>query len=183
MPASSKEVHLVARPVGEPRPTDFQVVEATVDDPGPGQIVVRNDWLSVDPYMRGRMNDVKTYVPPFQLNAPMDGGAVGTVVTSNSADVKQGTTVVHRLGWREYAVLDAADAQVVDTASAPRQTYLGALGMPGLTAYIGLSRIAPVEPRRRGLRFRRRRGRGHRRRPRGQEPGRFPAHRLRGRAR
>lgn len=145
MPVSSKEVHLVARPVGEPRPTNFQVVEATVDDPGPGQILVRNDWMSVDPYMRGRMNDVKSYVPPFQLNAPMDGGAVGTVITSNSADVKQGATVVHRLGWREYAVLDAADARVVDTVIAPPQTYLGALGLPGHTAYIGLTRIAPVE--------------------------------------
>ncbi|MBN6051000.1 NADP-dependent oxidoreductase [Nonomuraea sp. RK-328] len=145
MPVTSREVHLIARPVGEPKPTDFALVETTLHDPGDGQILVRNDWLSVDPYMRGRMNDVKSYVPPFRLGAPMDGGAVGTVVASNAADVPVGATVLHSRGWRDHAVLDASAVRVVDTAIAPARTYLSALGMVGLTAYAGLKEVAPVK--------------------------------------
>jgi NADPH-dependent curcumin reductase CurA len=144
-PTTGREVHLVARPVGEPKPTDFAVVPAPVTAPGPGQILVRNDWVSVDPYMRGRMNDVKSYVPPFQLNAVMDGGAVGTVITSESTSVPVGATVLHGLGWREYATLDADKVRVVDTSLAPAQAYLGALGLTGLTAYAGLAEVAPVQ--------------------------------------
>lgn len=141
----SKEVHLVARPVGEPVPEDFALVETTVGEPAEGQILVRNDWLSVDPYMRGRMNDVKSYVPPFRLNEVMDGGAVGTVVASQSPDVPVGATVLHSQGWRQYALLDAARAQVVDTEVAPAQSYLGPLGMVGLTAYAGLTAVAELK--------------------------------------
>lgn len=141
----SKEVHLVARPVGEPVPEDFALVETTVGEPAEGQILVRNDWLSVDPYMRGRMNDVKSYVPPFRLNEVMDGGAVGTVVASQSPDVPVGATVLHSQGWRQYALLDAARAQVVDTEVAPAQAYLGPLGMVGLTAYAGLTAVAELK--------------------------------------
>jgi len=144
MPFTGKEVHLVARPVGEPRQADFALVEATVPDPADGQLVVRNDWISVDPYMRGRMNDVKSYVPPFQLDRPMDGGAVGTVVASQSPDVPVGAVVLHGLGWREYALLDARSARVVDAQRAPEPAYLGVLGMTGLTAYAGLKEVAPV---------------------------------------
>jgi NADPH-dependent curcumin reductase CurA len=107
---------------------------------------VRNDWLSVDPYMRGRMNDVKSYMPPFALNEPMTGGAVGTVVASGTEDHPVGTTVSHFLGWREYALLDAPFAQRVDPELAPPQAYLGVLGTTGLTAYAGLTEIAPVRP-------------------------------------
>ncbi len=138
----SKEVHLVARPSGEPEPEDFAVVETTVGDPGPGQILVRNDWMSVDPYMRGRMNDVKSYVPPFELGRVMEGGAVGTVVASQSPDVPVGASVLHVGGWRQFALVDAARARVVDTDAAPAQAYLGALGMVGLTAYAGLTAVA-----------------------------------------
>ncbi|MDA2803653.1 NADP-dependent oxidoreductase [Nocardiopsis suaedae] len=144
MPTEGREVRLVKRPVGEPAPADFSLVETEVPDPGPGQVLVRNDWFSVDPYMRGRMNDVKSYVPPFALDAPMDGAAVGTVVVSNAPEVPEGTVVRHGLGWREYAVLDAAGADAVDTSLAPAQAYLGALGMTGLTAYAGLTEVAPV---------------------------------------
>ncbi|MDA2811600.1 NADP-dependent oxidoreductase [Nocardiopsis sp. RSe5-2] len=144
MPTEGREVRLVKRPVGEPTPTDFSLVATEVPDPGPGQVLVRNDWFSVDPYMRGRMNDVKSYVPPFALDAPMDGAAVGTVVASNAPEVPEGTVVRHGLGWREYAVLDASGADAVDTSLAPAQAYLGALGMTGLTAYAGLTEIAPV---------------------------------------
>ena len=144
MPVTSREIHLVARPVGAPTPEDFRLVEATVPDPDPGEILVRNAWMSVDPYMRGRMNDVKSYVPPFRLDAPMDGAAVGEVVASAADGVPVGATVLHGLGWREYAVVPAAQAQVVDTEKVGAQAYLGALGMTGLTAYVGLRRIAPV---------------------------------------
>jgi NADPH-dependent curcumin reductase CurA len=145
MPVSSKEVHLVKRPVGEPESDDFALVEATVADPGPGQVLVRNDWISVDPYMRGRMNDTESYVPPFKLGEPMEGGAVGTVVASESDDVPVGTTVSHFLGWREYALLDAAAVRPVDTSLAPAASYLGVLGMTGLTAYAGLTDVARVK--------------------------------------
>lgn len=144
MPVPSREIHLVARPSGEPRPADFALVETTLPDPGPGQILVRNDWMSVDPYMRGRMNDIPSYVPPFQLGEPMEGGAVGTVLASQSPGLPVGSTVLHGYGWRSHALLDAAAARLVDTAAARPQAYLGVLGMPGLTAYVGLTEIAPV---------------------------------------
>ncbi|MFG2000682.1 NADP-dependent oxidoreductase [Spirillospora sp. NPDC048911] len=144
MPVKSREVHLVARPRGEPGPSDFALVETEVPDPGQDQILVRNDWISVDPYMRGRMNDVESYVPPFGLNEVMTGGAVGTVVESNLVGVPAGTTVRHFLGWREHALLGKGSFEVVDTSLAPLQAYLGVLGLTGLTAYAGLKRIAPV---------------------------------------
>ncbi|HWE90452.1 MAG TPA: NADP-dependent oxidoreductase [Pseudonocardiaceae bacterium] len=141
---NGREVQLVARPVGEPTVSDFAMVDAPVGEPGPGQVLVRNDWLSVDPYMRGRMNDVKSYVPPFRLGRAMEGGAVGTVIDSRADGVPVGATVLHGLGWREYAILDAKQAQLVDTELAPAQAYLGVLGTTGLTAYVGLTVAAPV---------------------------------------
>ena len=143
---SGLEIHLVRRPVGEPVPEDFALVQAPVPAPAAGQVLVRNDWLSVDPYMRGRMNDVKSYVPPFALGEAMEGGAVGTVVESADDSVPVGATVLHMAGWREYAVLPAAAVRVVDPALAPAQAYLGVLGTTGLTAYAGLVEVAPVKP-------------------------------------
>ncbi|WP_026341217.1 NADP-dependent oxidoreductase [Actinomadura atramentaria] len=145
MSETTREVRLVARPVGEPVPSDFELVEVPVGEPGSGEILVRNTWMSVDPYMRGRMNDVKSYVPPYRLGEPMEGGAVGEVVASNAANIPVGATVLHSRGWREVAIVPETSAQVVDTGLAPARTYLGALGMVGLTAYAGLVRIAPVE--------------------------------------
>jgi NADPH-dependent curcumin reductase CurA len=142
----SREWQLIARPAGEPKPTDFRLLRAEVSDPGPGQILVRNTWLSVDPYMRGRMNDVPSYIPPFQLNEPMTGGAVGVVVAAGpGAAVPVGAAVSHFEGWREYALLDARNIQPLDTSEAPAQAYLGVLGVTGLTAYVGLTEIAPVK--------------------------------------
>ena len=140
LPATGREWHLVARPNGWPTPEDFALVEAPVQAPGAGQIVVRNEFLSVDPYMRGRMNDVKSYVPPFRLGAVMDGGAVGRVVASEAEGFAVGDAVLHGLGWREYATLDAAKSVKVDD-SLPLQAYLGVLGMTGLTAYAGLLEV------------------------------------------
>jgi NADPH-dependent curcumin reductase CurA len=144
--STGREWQLAARPHGWPTPADFALVETPVPKPGPGQILVRNLFLSVDPYMRGRMNDVKSYMPPFELNRPMDGGAVGRVVASEAEGVPVGAHVLHGLGWREYALVDAARATVVDPGQAPLSAYLGVLGMTGMTAYAGLLRIGQLTP-------------------------------------
>lgn len=142
---TGRSVHLVARPVGMPKPTDFAVVEAPVAEPGSGEVLVANRFMSVDPYMRGRMNDVKSYVPPFALGEPMNGGAVGEVMVSNAPDLPVGTNVVHGEGWREFAVVPAAATQPVASADVPLSANLGVLGMPGLTAYAGLLRHASMK--------------------------------------
>ncbi|MFE0762430.1 NADP-dependent oxidoreductase [Streptomyces smyrnaeus] len=147
MPAPSvrsREIRLVARPSGQPGPEHFASVLAEVPAPAEDQILVRNTWMSVDPYMRGRMNDVPSYIPPFELDAALEGSAVGTVVASRSAAIPVGATVSHFLGWREYALLDAGAATVVDTQLAPAGAYLGPLGTTGLSAYAALTRTAPV---------------------------------------
>jgi NADPH-dependent curcumin reductase CurA len=143
---TGREIHLASRPVGWPTPANFALVEVEVPAPGPGQVVVRNTMMSVDPYMRGRMNDAKSYVPPYQVGAALDGGAIGEVVESRSDDLSPGDTVLHGLGWRDFAVADAARFRRVDPALAPASAYLGALGMPGLTAYVGLLDIAAMQP-------------------------------------
>ena len=97
--------------MGAPVAENFEVVEAEVREPQDGEIVVANRFMSVDPYMRGRMNDVKSYVPPFQIGEPLDGGAVGEVIESNSPDIAVGDHVVHGLGWREIAVMPASQTQ------------------------------------------------------------------------
>ncbi|MFF4171893.1 NADP-dependent oxidoreductase [Streptomyces sp. NPDC001744] len=142
LPASSREWHLVARPHGWPAPADFALRETPVTEPAEGRILVRNLHFSVDPYMRGRMNDVKSYVPPFKLDHPMDGGAVGEVVASNAEGFAVGDHVLHGLGWREYADVPARHATKVDPDLAPLSAYLGVLGMTGLTAYAGLFEVA-----------------------------------------
>ena len=145
---TSREWHLTRRPHGVPVDEDFTLVDVELPAPGAGQILVRNSFLSVDPYMRGRMNDAKSYVPPFQLDQPMDGDAVGVVelvgegaVDSNGSPIAMGDTVTHRFGWRTTSLVPANAARVLDTSLAPAQAYLGVLGMPGLTAYAGLLRI------------------------------------------
>ena len=145
MSVTSREWQLIARPVGEPKASDFRLLKAEVADPGPGQILVRNTWLSVDPYMRGRMNDVPSYIPPFQLNEPMTGGAVGVVVAAgDGSPVPVGATVSHFEGWREFALLDASKVQQLDVSAVPAQAYLGVLGVTGLTAYVGTGVVAGV---------------------------------------
>jgi len=143
---SSKEIHLVARPRGEPRQSDFAVVEVAVPDPGPGQVLVHNRFISVDPYMRGRMRDAKSYVPPFALGAVMTGLSVGEVVASQSPDLAAGDIVLHDLGWREYALGTAAAFRRVPANDAPLSTWLGMLGMVGLTAWVGMLEIAALKP-------------------------------------
>ncbi|MFI6353449.1 NADP-dependent oxidoreductase [Streptomyces sp. NPDC050743] len=139
---TNREWHLISRPVGWPKPEDFALVETPVPTPGEGQVLVRNKYLSVDPYMRGRMSAAKSYAAPYELGKVMQGGAVGEVIASNAEGIATGDHVLHFFGWREYAVMDAKNAVKVDPAAAPLSTYLGVLGMTGLTAYAGLLRTA-----------------------------------------
>jgi NADPH-dependent curcumin reductase CurA len=145
MGTQTREIHLVARPSGLPSADDFRTVDVELANPAPGEILVRNTVLSVDPYMRPRMNDVKSYVPPFALDAPLEGGAVGEVVESQDPALKPGDTVLHMAGWREHAVLPGAAVRKVDVEGVPDSVYVGVLGMPGVTAYVGLTRIAAVQ--------------------------------------
>ncbi|MFJ1746403.1 NADP-dependent oxidoreductase [Streptomyces sp. NPDC088116] len=142
LPESGRAWHLVARPHGWPEPADVALREVPVAEPGEGRILVRNLHFSVDPYMRGRMNDVKSYTPPFELDRPMDGGAVGVVIASRAEGFAVGDHVLHGLGWREYAEVPAERAAKVDASLAPLSAYLGVLGMTGLTAYAGLFETA-----------------------------------------
>ncbi|MEV5009754.1 NADP-dependent oxidoreductase [Streptomyces sp. NPDC055692] len=138
----NREWHLLSRPVGWPKPEDFALVETEVPRPGEGQVLVRNEYLSVDPYMRGRMSAAKSYAAPYELGRPMQGGAVGEVVASEAEGIAVGDHVLHFGGWREYAAVNARSAVKVDPAAAPLPAYLGVLGMTGLTAYAGLLRTA-----------------------------------------
>ena len=147
----SREWHLTRRPHGVPVDEDFVLVDVELPPPNDGEILVRNTFLSVDPYMRGRMNDAKSYVPPFQLDRPMDGAAVGLVeaagdgaVDSNGSPIAIGDTVIHGLGWRTRSLVHGKTARILNTSVAPAQAYLGVLGMPGLTAYAGLLRIGEL---------------------------------------
>lgn len=140
LPTTSREWRLLSRPVGWPKPEDFELAEAEIRQPGPGEVLVRNAYVSVDPYMRGRMSAAKSYVAPFELGKAMQGGAVGEVVASAAEGVSVGDHVLHFGGWREYATFDAKQAVKVDPEAAPLSTYLGVLGMTGLTAYAGLLR-------------------------------------------
>ncbi|WP_086826158.1 NADP-dependent oxidoreductase [Allokutzneria sp. NRRL B-24872] len=142
LPEHGVEIRLAARPDGWPTPADFAVAKAEVPAVGAGQVLVRNLVMSVDPYMRGRMNDTKSYIPAFELGKALEGGAVGEVIASESPDLAVGDVVLHSLGWREFAVLDAASAVKVDPNLAPLGAFLGVLGMPGLTAYAGLLKAA-----------------------------------------
>jgi NADPH-dependent curcumin reductase CurA len=142
---TSTQWQLHARPVGEPTPDDVRRVEVTLPELAEGEVRVQNEYLSVDPYMRGRMNDVKSYVPPFALDETMTGGAVGRVVESRSDDLAVGTVVLHDLGWRDVAQGPAAGFRPVQpTEGVSLSAYLGVLGLTGLTAYVGLTEIAGI---------------------------------------
>jgi NADPH-dependent curcumin reductase CurA len=142
----SREIQLAARPVGEPTESTFTLATTEVADPVEGEVLVRNLWMSVDPYMRGRMNDSKSYIPPFQVGSALEGGAVGEVISSQSATHQVGDTVLHMQGWRELAVGPATSFRKVDATSVPASAYLGVLGMPGLTAWAGLIKVAAMQP-------------------------------------
>lgn len=140
-----REVRLKSRPVGLPTRENFEFAEVDLPAPGPGEVQVRNLWMTVDPYMRGRMNDVKSYSPPFALGKALDGGAIGEVTASNDPTFKTGDLVQSGFGWREGFTAPAAQVQKLDPRGLPPQTFLGAAGMPGLTAYAGLLKVAALK--------------------------------------
>ncbi|WP_427384397.1 NADP-dependent oxidoreductase [Janibacter sp. G56] len=144
LPTTTRQIVLASRPTGAPTQENFRLESVDLPQLADGQILVRNVVMSVDPYMRGRMNDVKSYIAPFQIDAPLDGGAVGEVIASRSEGVVVGQHVLHGLGWREHVVLVADEVTVIDTALAPASAHLGVLGMPGLTAYVGLTAVAEM---------------------------------------
>ncbi|GAA2794951.1 NADP-dependent oxidoreductase [Saccharopolyspora taberi] len=142
MTTNGLEIRLAARPEGWPTPETFEFAEVDVPEPAEGQVLVRNLVMSVDPYMRGRMSAAKSYVAPFEVGKALDGGALGEVVTSRAEGLAPGDVVVHGLGWRSHAVVDARHALKVDPQAAPLNANLGVLGMVGLTAYAGLVEMA-----------------------------------------
>ncbi len=142
----SREVRLVARPVGAPTSADFELASAPAPAPQAGEIQVRNHWMSVDPYMRGRMADRKSYVPPFALGAPMQGGAVGVVERSEANGFRPGDWVLSMNGWREAWTGPADGVRKLPVSDAlPAQAFLGVAGMTGLTAYVGVKTIAELK--------------------------------------
>ncbi|HJW79386.1 MAG: NADP-dependent oxidoreductase [Microvirga sp.] len=146
MNQQNRRIVLASRPVGEPKPTDFRLESAPVPEPGPGQVLLRTLWLSLDPYMRGRMSDAKSYAKPVGIGEVMTGGIVGEVVRSNDPKFAPGDLALGMGGWQEYAVLAGKELRKVDPAATPPSTALGVLGMPGMTAYTGLLNIGQPKP-------------------------------------
>jgi NADPH-dependent curcumin reductase CurA len=143
---TSREVRLKSRPEGLPTAANFEVASVELPAPGPGEVQVRNHFMSVDPYMRGRMYDRPSYVPPFQIGEALQGGAVGEVVASNDPAFAVGDAVQSMWGWREAFNAPANTLQKLDTSSGlPLQAFLGVAGMPGMTAYAGLLRVAGLK--------------------------------------
>src|SRR6266566_6162173 len=138
---TSREIRLASRPKGRPTPDNFSLEQPELKPLQEEQVLVRNLYMSVDPYMRGRMNDRKSYVPPFELGKPLEGGAVGEVVESRASQFKAGDIVTSNLGWREYFVASAKELRRVSRDIQPLSVYLGALGMTGMTAWAGLELV------------------------------------------
>ena len=137
----NRQITLASRPVGFPVPSDFKLVETPVPEPRDGEVLVRTAYLSVDPYQRGRMADRESYADPVAIGGVMEGGTVGRVVESRHPDVREGDFVEAFVGWQEYGVIRGSAVNKVDPEVAPLSTYLGILGMPGLTAYFGLLEV------------------------------------------
>jgi len=144
--ATNKQIRLASRPSGWVTEDNFTLTEEALPEVGDGQLLVRNIFMSVDPYMRGRMNDVKSYVPPFQIGEVLQAGVVGQVVASRHADYAEGDYVTGMLGWENYTLSDGAQLRNIEAGGVPLSYHLGILGMPGLTAYAGLFKIAELQP-------------------------------------
>src|SRR5215831_3440499 len=137
----SRQVLLAARPTGAPKAADFRLAEVEVPEPGPGEILVRNIYMSVDPYMRGRMNEKQTYATAWQVGQPVDGRAVGEVMASQNPRFPVGAVVVSNLGWRERWIGNGDGVLPIDRSLAPLSAFLGVLGAPGFTGWYGLKDI------------------------------------------
>jgi NADPH-dependent curcumin reductase CurA len=142
----NRQITLAARPAGAPVAGDFRLVEAEIPKPRPGQVLLKTLYLSLDPYMRGRMSDAKSYATPMALGEVMTGGTVSRVIASEHGGFPVGQIVEGRTGWQEYALSDGSDLRLIDPALAPVSTALGVLGMPGMTAYTGLLTIGKPKP-------------------------------------
>ena len=142
----ASQIVLAARPQGKPRLSDFRLEETAIPTPGPGQVLLRVQYLSLDPYMRGRMDDRKSYRPPVSLGGVMSGESVATVVASHDPGYSEGDIVLAQTGWRTHTLLDRPDLRKLDPAVAPVTTGLGVMGMPGFTAYGGLRVIGKPAP-------------------------------------
>ena len=142
----NRQIVLASRPVGEPKSTDFKMVESVAREPETGEVLCRSIYLSLDPYMRGRMSAAKSYAKPVEIGGVMEGGVVGEVLSSNFSDIKTGDFVVGAGGWQEYFTLPGTSLRKIDSERAPSSTALGVLGMPGMTAYVGLSNIGKPQP-------------------------------------
>src|SRR5215469_4761181 len=136
--AQAKRIVLASRPVGEPKPSDFRFEEVAVPTPGEGQVLLRTIWLSLDPYMRGRMNDGPSYAAPVPIGGVMEAGTVNEVIASNNPNFAKGDIVLARAGWQTHALSDGKGLAKIDPKLAPISTAIGVLGMPGMTAYTGL---------------------------------------------
>ena len=137
----NRQILLASRPQGPATEANFRLVEQPIPEPADGEVLIRNEWLSLDPYMRGRMSDVKSYVPPAELDAVMVGQTVGEVMQSRNPQFKPGMKVLTPLGWQLYGVAKASDLTPIDTTNVPASYYLGIVGMPGMTAWFGLNEI------------------------------------------
>ncbi len=146
MTAHNRKVLLVSRPQGAVAEQNFRIVDTPLPQPTDGEVLVRNEWLSLDPYMRGRMTDAKSYVPPAQLDEVMVGQTVGEVIDSRDARINVGDKVLTQLGWQSHGIAKAADVVIIDARHTPASYYLGILGMPGLTAWFGLFEIGQPKP-------------------------------------
>jgi NADPH-dependent curcumin reductase CurA len=138
---TSREIRLISYPTGMPTPANFSLAQIELEPLEDGQVLVRNLYMSVDPYMRGRMNGGKSYVPPFELERPMSGGAVGEVIESRTEQFKPGDAVTSSYGWREYFIATSQELHPVRRDLHPLSVYLGALGMTGMTAWVGLNLV------------------------------------------
>lgn len=146
MTTANRQVLLASRPQGAVSEQNFRVVDAPMPVPADGEVLVKNEWLSLDPYMRGRMSDAKSYVPPAKLDEPMTGQTVGTVVASRDPRFAAGERVLTPLGWQSHGVASAGDLTKIDARHVPASYYLGVLGMPGMTAWFGLHEIGRPKP-------------------------------------
>jgi NADPH-dependent curcumin reductase len=144
--AMNRQFLLKSRPKGSPNVDNFELVERPVPEPGEGQVLLRTLYLSLDPYMRGRMNDAKSYAKPAELGQPMVGGTISEVVASRNQKFAVGDIVLAYAGWQEYALSDGSGLRKLDPKAAPLSTALGILGMPGMTAYTGLFEIGQPKP-------------------------------------
>lgn len=146
MSETARRVVLASRPVGEPKPENFRLEEFPLPKPGPGEVLLRTVWLSLDPYMRGRMSDAPSYAPPVQIGQAMVAGTICEVAASNNPDFAIGDLVTAYAGWQTHAVSDGKGLRKIEPKAAPPQAFLGVLGMPGMTAYAGLLEIGKPQP-------------------------------------